>query len=231
MAQLEDIHLITYEKLKTRFSLQESPLQHPFPQRPLRMLGIVKIDGRALHSVKFLRVLIMKTTFMSRGVRSIFLCPQAELHQPVFSCESIFFGKKRVFLVDVQQAFPYSSHNNEELFDKLMSIRETYSDLLHDTIRPEGKIMETFSKASCYVKLNADQDSRALALYHEYLDFYLDVIEKAHPVPDERLPQARQDLDTFVDIMINHDPAMKIFAKLFGKKGSRKRALELFYNR
>ena len=71
-----------------------------------------------------------------------------------------------------------------------------------------------FSKASCYVKITEEQDDHALDLYGQYHDFYLDMVEKARSVSGEKLEKAHKDLDTFADIMVNHDPAMKILEKM-----------------
>ncbi len=61
MKRLDDIHLIAFEKLQKQFSLNPVTLKHPLPERSLRALGLVRIDGKVLSSDKFLRVLIMNS--------------------------------------------------------------------------------------------------------------------------------------------------------------------------
>ena len=85
MKRLDDIHLIAFEKLQKQFSLTPVTLKHPLPERSLRALGLVKIDGKVLRSDKFLRVLIMNINVaFLREVRTIFLGPKIELNLPSF---------------------------------------------------------------------------------------------------------------------------------------------------
>ena len=76
MKRLDDIHLIAFEKLQKQFSLNPVTLKHPLPERSLRALGLVKIDGKVLSSDNFLRVLILKVAVaFFREVRTIVLGP------------------------------------------------------------------------------------------------------------------------------------------------------------
>lgn len=231
MITLEDVGEITNDLLTERFNLQTAQLERPFPLRPLKMLGLLKFDGWAYTSEKFLRVLIMKTSLLVRGGCSVFICPHAEYHLPVFTTEVFFFGKKIIFLVDVQQAFAAGSHSNEWFFDKLLSIREGYKDLLRNPRPVKGKIAELYSPAACYATLAKEQANRALSIYRQYLDAYCDLVASAEPATGYRLSKARQDLETYIDIMINHDPAMKMAYLCFGKKGGIQWAMNLFYGR
>ena len=61
MGSLRDIHTVAMTELKKRFSLNNVVLKHPFPERPLRLLGLVKIEGDVLSSEKFSRVVMMRS--------------------------------------------------------------------------------------------------------------------------------------------------------------------------
>ena len=103
MAGLEDIHRIALEQLQKRFSLTAADLKHPLPERPLRTLGMMKIDGRAFSSDDFARLLILNITlpFFS-SVRTVFLGPRIELGLPVFSADIILGVRKHIFFLDIQ---------------------------------------------------------------------------------------------------------------------------------
>ncbi len=231
MDSLTDIGTITHDILKEHFSLQPARLKRPFPLRPIRMLGMLRFDGHAYCSDLFLRALIMKSSFLGRGGCSIFLCPRPEYHLPIFTTEAFFLGKKIVFLVDVQQAFVGGSHDNAVFFEGLRAIRSRYPELLVNPRIPKGKIAELFSPASCYVTLVNEQADRGLDMYREYLDAYSSLVSPAQPVAEDRRETARKDFETYVDVMINHDPAMKNAYLCFGKEGGRRWALNLFYDR
>jgi len=230
MKRLDDIHLIAFEKLQKQFSLNPVTLKHPLPERSLRALGLVKIDGKVLSSDKFLRVLILKVAVaFFREVRTIFLGPKTELDLPVFSSETILMGKNRMIFLDVQRRGGYGHHDDTELYDRLVAIKEKYPDLLAQPMKMGREIDKTFSRASCYVKISRDQDEQAINLFHEYLDVYLKLVQQTRPLTGEVLEQARRDYETYTNTVIDHDPAAKIYRILFGKKGGVERVKELFF--
>ena len=230
MKRLDDIHLIAFEKLQKQFSLNPVTLKHPLPERSLRALGLVKIDGKVLSSDKFLRVLILKVAVaFFREVRTIFLGPKTELDLPIFSSETILMGKNRMIFLDVQRRGGYGHHDDTELYDRLVAIKEKYPDLLAQPMKMGREIDKTFSRASCYVKISRDQDEQALELFHEYLDVYLSLVQQTRPLTGEVLEQARRDYETYTNTVIDHDPAAKIYRILFGKEGGVERVKELFF--
>jgi hypothetical protein len=230
MKRLDDIHLIAFEKLQKQFSFNHVQLKHPLPERSLRALGLVKIDGKVLSSDKFLRVLILKVAVaFFREVRTIFLGPKTELDLPIFSSETILMGKNRMIFLDVQRRGGYGHHDDTELYDRLVAIKEKYPDLLAKPMKMGREIDKTFSRASCYVKISRDQDEQALELFHEYLDVYLSLVQQTRPLTGEVLEQARRDYETYTNTVIDHDPAAKIYRILFGKEGGVERVKELFF--
>jgi len=230
MKRLDDIHLIVFEKLQKQFSLNPVSLTHPLPERSLRALGLVKIDGKVLCSDKFLRVLIMNITVAYlREVRTIFLGPKTELDLPIFSSETILMGKNRMFFLDVQRRGGYGRHDDTELYDRLVAIKEKYADLLSQPMKMGREIDKTFSRAACYVKISQEQDEQALELFHEYLDVYLSLVQHARPLTGDVMEQVLRDYETYTNTVIDHDPAAKIYRILFGKKGGVERVKELFF--
>jgi hypothetical protein len=231
MARLDDIHTIAHETLRARFRFRDTELKHPFPERPWRMLGLVKIDGVAGESEKLSRVLIMNTSIAAglRGVRSVFVSPRAALDLPVFSSESILMGKKRFFLVDVQRRGGYGRHDDSALYDRLNTIKNSYPELLKTTAELKGEIKKTCSPAFCYVQIQKHQDDAAISLFHDYLSVFCSMVESASPLSGSRLEQAQRDFDEYRNTVIAHDPAVKIYKKFFGDTGGLERAQQLFF--
>ena len=159
MTRLDDIHLIAHEKLQKQFTLTPVRLKHPRPERSMRALGLVKIDGKVFSSDKFLRVLLMNINVaFFREVRTIFLGPKVELNLPVFSSETILMGNKRMFFLDVQRRGGYDRHDDTALYSRLVAIKEKYPDLLAKPQKMGREIDKTFSQAACYVETSRDQD-------------------------------------------------------------------------
>ena len=197
MKRLDDIHLIVNEKLQKQFTLTPVHLKHPLPERSLRSLGLVKIDGKVFSSDKFLRVLIMNINVaFLREVRTVFLGPKVELNLPIFSSETILMGKKRIFFLDVQRRGGYDRHDDTPLYSRLVSIKEKYPDLLTKPQKMGREIDKTFSQAACYVEISRDQDEQALNLFHEYLDVFLELVQQTQSLTGDLLEQAHRDYDT-----------------------------------
>ena len=230
MTRLDDIHLIAHEKLQKQFTLTPVRLKHPLPERSMRALGLVKIDGKVFSSDKFLRVLLMNINVaFFREVRTIFLGPKVELNLPIFSSETILMGNKRMFFLDVQRRGGYDRHDDTALYSRLVAIKEKYPDLLAKPQKMGREIDKTFSQAACYVETSRDQDEQALTLFHEYLDVFLEMVQHTQSLTGDLLEQAHRDYDTFTNTVVDHDPAAKIYRILFGKKGGVERVLELFF--
>ena len=231
--ELRDIHTLFLDKITSRYRLREISLKHPFPERPLRALGIIRIDGRVYESDKFLRVMVLTTNFMvsSRCSRSIFLGPRPEFHLPIFSSEIILMGAKRAFLVDIHTTVQKERWDTLKVEERLLDIRSRYPELLAEPLALQGKINDIMSKAHCYVKVPPERDSRALALFNEYLDIFLEHVDAAAPVSAEDRRAAAADFENYHQTVINHDPAVKLYSVLFGKQGGIERVNDLFFAR
>jgi hypothetical protein len=230
VVRLENILDSTHEKLNRRFSFSKVALRHPLPERPLRTLGLLKIDGKVLSSEAFSRVILLSSSILSlRGSRSIFLGPRVELDLPIFSTEVIIMGKKRGFLLDIQRRGGYNRQDDTELYNKLISIRDTYPDILKDKLALKGEIQKTMSPASLYVKIDKEQDGRALELYNAYLDVFINLVLHSKPVTGETLEKAKASNNEFINITMEHDPGVKIYKMFFGEKGGKDRALDMFF--
>jgi len=222
------VHDDTFTELNHRYQLRAVDLKHLFPERPWRLLGLLKFDGEAYCTEQFVRALLLKTSVFGTASRSLLLCPRAEYNFPVFSNETILMGKRVLFLVDVQQVFPAKERNTGSLFDDLKSIRSRYQDLLEDPAVVRGEIARGFSPAAVYVRLDPGCYTRAAELLQQYLCRYLDALDAA---PAEMRPGARQAFDAYADLVINHDPAMRFLRRMFGVAGARERAYDMFFGK
>ena len=232
METLKEIHRIALAELNKRFSLNTVPLKYPFPERSPRTLGLVKSDGDVLSSEKFSRVVLMRINLpVYLSVRSIFLRPRMELDLPVFSCETVITGKKRMFLVDIHRTGESTGHDDSALFDKLIKIRDRYPDLLKNKKTQQGEIQSVFSKAACQVKIREDLDEQAISIFREYLGVFSEMVEKSTPLSGEALDKAKHAFEGYLKTVVDHDPGVKGYKILFGEKGGVTRALDIFFDR
>jgi hypothetical protein len=232
MGSLREIHAVARAELEKKISLNRVSLKYPFPERPVRTLGLVNVDGDVFNSEKFSRVALLRLNFpLYLAVRSTFLRPRMEFDLPVFSAETVITGKKRMFLVDVHRTGESGKHDDSALFNTLIMIREKYPALLEKAITIGGEIQSVFSRAVCQVKIAEEQDEEALSLFREYLGVFLEMVEKATPLSGESLDQARCAFEGYLKTVIDHDPGVKGYKMLFGKEGGVKRALDIFFDR
>jgi hypothetical protein len=229
MGSLRGIHTVAAAELKKRFSLNTVALKHPFPERPVRLLGLVKIEGDVFSSEKFSRVVMMKSNMLIRTVYSIFVRPRMELDLPVLSCETVMGGKKTMFLLDVHRAGGGERPDDAWFFNALVKIRGQYPHLMRNATALKGKIQSVFSRAVCLVNITEDEDPYALNLFKEYFAVYLEMVEKASPLTGGTLVQARTAYEEYLATIVEHDPGVRMYKLLFGKKGGEARALDIFF--
>ena len=232
MVSLRDIHPIAQAELKSTFPLTPVSPKYPFPERPLRTLGLVKVDGEIFSSEKFSRAVFFRLNLpVYMGVRSIFLRPRMEYDLPVFSCETVITGKKRMFILDIHRTGESTGHDDTALFDRLIKIRDAYPDLLKEKTTTGGEIETVFSKAICQVKITEELDDQAISLFRDYLGVFTDLVEKATPLSGAALEQAKQAFEGYLKTVMDHDPGFKGYKMLFGKEGGVDRALNIFFDR
>jgi hypothetical protein len=229
--ELINIHTLFLSRINSRYRLREVALKHPFPERPLRTLGIIKMDGAVYDSDKLARVMVLTSSFMvsSRCSRSIFLGPRPAFYLPIFSSETILMGAKRAFLVDIHPTVRSERWDVLRVEDRLLDIKGRYQELFSQPLTLKGKINDIMSKAHCYVHVPPERDALALGLFNEYLDIFMELVDRAAPAED--INKAAADFENYHQTVINHDPAVKLYSILFGRQGALERVNDLFFAR
>jgi hypothetical protein len=232
MTSLRDIHPFALAELKKRVVLNPVSLRHPFPERPVRALGLVKVDGEAFSSEKLSRAVMFRLSLpVYMAVRSFFIRPRMEYDLPVFSCETVLMGKKRMFMVDIHRTGESAGHDDSALFDRLITIRARYPDLLKAQKTIGGEIQNVFSRAICQVRIDQALDEQALSIFKQYLGVFMELVEQARPLAGEELERAKRAFDAYLKTVIDHDPGVKGYKVLFGEKNGVSRALNIFFDR
>jgi hypothetical protein len=231
--ELINIHSFFLSRLNSRYQLRQIALKYPLPERPRRTLGIIKMDGAVYESDKLLRVMVLTSSFLvsSRCSRSIFLGPRPEFYLPIFSSETILMGAKRAFLVDIHPTVRSERWESLGVEKRMLEIKGRYQELFSEPLTLTGKINDIMSRAHCYVQVPPERDALALGLFSEYLDVYLDMVDRAAPAAEEDRKKAAADFENYHQTVINHDPAVKLYSILFGKQGALERVDDLFFAR
>jgi hypothetical protein len=115
--------------------------------------------------------------------------------------------------------------------ERLLAIRGRYRELFSEPLMLTGKINDIMSKAHCYVQVPPGHDVLALGLFNEYLDIFLELVDRAAPAAEEDRQMAAEDFENYTQTVINHDPAVKLYSVLFGKQGAIERVNDLFFAR
>ena len=231
--ELRTIHTLFLEKMRQRSNLKPVELKHPFPERPGRALGLIKINGSIYESDAFMRVMVLTTgiALTSRCTLSIFLGPRTGLYLPIFSSETILMGAKRAFLVDIHPTVRPERWDELGVEQRLLALRSRYPELTAQPIPLEGKINDIMSRAYLYVRVPPELDAMAISLFNDYLDVYLELVDAAAPVSAADRAKAAEDFEQYHDTVINHDPAVKLYSLLFGAHGGVERVKDIFFAR
>jgi hypothetical protein len=232
MGSLREIHVVALAEIKKRFSLNPVRLKYPFPERSKRTLGLVKVDGQVYSSEQFSRVVLMKIDLpFYLSVRSTFLRPRIELDLPVFISEVVITGKKRMVMIDIHRAGDDGQHDDNALFDRMIQIRDRYPALLKKSGALQGEIQSVFSRAAVQARIAEAQDEDARNIFRQYLNIFLDLIQKSTPLTGKSLERANNDFEKYLKIAVDHDPGVKGYKVLFGKDSGISRALDIFFDR
>ena len=233
MASLREIHSVLVSELKKALTLNPVTLKYPYPIRPIRTLGLIKMEGEAFSSEKLLRVVCLRINLpVYINVCSTFIRPKPEYDLPVLSCEAVMTGSKRLFLVDVHRTGEESAKDEHDpFFDRLVKIRDSYPELMKHQKQSigEGGIQSLHSRAVCKVRITREMDDMALEVFREYLNAYADLVNNTPKLSGDALDKIRQAFESYLKTVIDHDPGIKANKIFFGKKEGVARALEMYY--
>jgi len=231
MAPLMNIHSIVQEELRKRYWLEPVSLKHPFPERPVRALGLMNINGEVFSTDKFLRVVFIRPELpVYFAVRSMFIRPRVELDLPVFAGEVMKTGNKKMVIIDIHRTGK-THHDDPALFDQMLKIQERYPELIKHTKKRQDAIQEVFSRAACQVDITEDLEDQAVSLWKEYLNLFCDMVDKSRPVSGDELKKTQQVFEDYLKTLVDHDPGVGIWKVLFGKKGGVERSMDMHFGR
>jgi hypothetical protein len=229
MSRLMNIHPIVQDELRKFFELQPVELKHPLPERPVRALGLMRIDGEVFSSEKLLRAVFIRPQLPAFfAVRSMFLRPRVEYDLPVFAGEVMRTGSEKMVIVDIHRAGK-THHDDSALFDKMIEIRNRYPDLAKYTKKQGGKVQEVFSRAACQVVIPEELDDRAAGIFLEYLHLFCDMLRQASPVAGDELKRTMAVFDDYLKSLIEHDPGVGVWKMLFGARGGVERSMDMHF--
>jgi hypothetical protein len=229
MSRLMNIHPIVQEEIRNHFDLKPVQLKHPLPERPVRALGLMRIDGEVFSSGKLLRAVFIRPQLpVYFAVRSMFLRPRVEYDLPVFAGEVMRTGGKKMVIVDIHRTGK-THHDDSALFAGMIKIRDRYPGLARYATKQGGKVQEVFSDAACQVTIPEELDDQAAELFLEYLRLFCDMVRKAEPVAGDELKRTMAVFDDYLKSLIDHDPGVGVWKMIFGEKGGIERSMDMHF--
>jgi hypothetical protein len=229
MSKLMNIHTTVQEEIRKYFDLKPVQLKHPLPERPVRALGLMEIDGEVFSSEKLLRAVFIRPQLpVFFAVRSMFLRPRVEYDLPVFAGEVMRTGSTKMVIIDIHRAGK-THHEDSALFDKMIQIRDRYPDLTKYTKKQSGKVQDVFSKAACQITIPGELDDRAVEIFLEYLRLFCDMVRRAEPVSGDELKRTMSVFDDYLKSLIDHDPGVAVWKMIFGEKGGIERSMDMHF--
>ena len=209
---------------------EPATLKFPFPVRPKRALGLIRFDGQVYSSEKITRAVFMQIKMPAFiKIFSTFISPKIEYDLPVFTCETILMGKKRVFVVDAHASGAGGETQHTDFFDHLMKIRERYPELTRLQKKSKSGIASLQSKAAVRITIPRALGDQAADLFSEYFSAYLDLVNSVEAVTGLARAKLQASFDKYLETVVDHDPGVKGNIMFFGKKEGLERALDIFY--
>ena len=231
MNNLLNIHSVVQTELRKRYELAPVKLKHPFPERPIRALGLMNIHGEVFSTDKLLRVVFIRPELpFYFAVRSMFIRPRVELDLPVFAGEVMRTGKKKMVIVDIHRTGK-THHDDSALFEEMLKIHARYPELVKHTKRRQDAIQEVFSRGACQVVIPEELDDQVISLWKEYLHLFCDVVDRAQPVSGEALKKTQEVFQDYLKTLVDHDPGVGIWKVLFCAKGGVERSMNMHFGR
>ncbi len=215
-----------------RQAMQAAPvaLKHPFPVRPRRMLGLIKFDGQVFSAEKLTRAVFLQITLPAfMKVFSTFISPKVEYDLPVFTCEAVALGAKRILIIDAHAGGAGGEKRNDNFCDRLLDIRSRYPDLLRFQKKASSGIAALQSPAALRVTIPRGLDDQANAVFADYFAAYLNLVNAAQPVSGIARAKLQASFDAYLKTVVDHDPGVKGNIMFFGKKEGVERALDMYY--
>jgi hypothetical protein len=230
MKTITELQGIALSLMKQSMPLTPVQLKYPFPVRPGRMLGLIQFDGEVYCSEKLNRAVLMQINLpVFMKVFSTFISPKIEYDMPVFLCETVILGSKRVFIVDAHKGGAGGDKQYDDFFDRLLEIRGRYPELMkYEKIAAKG-ISSVNSKAVCQVKIPCELDEQAIGIFSEYFSAYLELLKTAEPLTGSALEKIKASFDEYLKTVVDHDPGVKGNILFFGRQQGIERALDIFY--
>jgi hypothetical protein len=188
------------------------------------------MDGQVFSSEKLTRAVFLQIkppVFMR--VFSTFISPKIEYDLPVFSCEAVVLGKKRILVIDAHASGAGGEKHHDLFYHGLVKIRARYPDLLRFQKTASGGLAALQSPAAVRVTIPREFDDQANALFSDYFAAYLDLVKAAKPVSGLARAKLQASFDAYLKTVVDHDPGVKGNIMFFGKKEGVERALDMYY--
>ncbi len=217
-------------QLQQAMQVASVTLKHSLPVRPGRMLGLIKFDGQVFSSAKITRAVFLQITppvFMQ--VFSTFISPRIEYDLPVFTCEAVILGKKRVLVIDAHASGAGAEQRHDTFCERLVDIRARYPELLRFQKKASSGIASLQSPAAVRVTIPRELDEQACSIFVDYFAAYLELVNAAEAVSGIARAKLQASFDEYLKTVIDHDPGVKGNIMFFGKKQGLERALDIYY--
>ncbi|MCP4714890.1 MAG: hypothetical protein GY868_07225 [Deltaproteobacteria bacterium] len=232
MPDISEVHSVFVRELKKSLNLETVALKHRLPVRPPRTLGLIRLDGEVFTAEKLLRVVCLRISLPCyMNVYSTFIRPAAEYSLPVFSCEVVRLGSKRIIVLDIHETGDdHAEREQTPFYDDLVNIRAGYSDVLACAVKSGGGAIQSVnSKAACRVKVPRALDERALDLVARYTAAYAGLVNDAVPLAGGQREAAARAFAEYLKTVVEHDPGVKANVVFFGKQEGLARAMDMFF--
>jgi phycoerythrobilin:ferredoxin oxidoreductase len=215
------------ELLESRFQLDPYPIPEGFDRKSA-------ITGKGERQTEVVTTSYAVQTNKLRQIRAAHVCggsalqvlnfvifPRAEYDLPFFGGDLVTLPGGHLIAIDCQPLFRDEPAYRTKYADPLMPILEKYqSDLPWGGDFPE-EASAFFSPAFLWTRLQDNETiaTSVFAAFCDYLEAYLDFVDRAEPITDDdRLQAIKAAQLRYVNYRAEKDPARGMFQRFYGKE-------------
>jgi phycoerythrobilin:ferredoxin oxidoreductase len=154
----------------------------------------------------------------SLQVLNFVIFPQPNYDLPFFGADLVTLPGGHLIALDLQPLFPTAAYR-QTYSDPLLPIWQSYQDDLPWGGDFPDEAKSFFSPAFIWTRTrdNAVVETHVFAAFKEYLQAYLDFVDRAQPIDDaHRLAEILQAQRRYLNYRAEKDPARGMFTRLYG---------------
>ena len=157
------------------------------------------------------------------SVLNLVMNPFSTFELPFFGADFVTLPSGHLLALDLQPALKNDTLHTQKVWSRLLPIHQRWKDLLPDGGNIPKEAEPFFSPGFLWARIplgdEADEiiSSTLRSAFKEYLQLYIQLVQEAKPVSEERSLKILSGQKAYINYRRNKDPARGMLSRFFGK--------------